>query len=88
MCVTRDIEAYLPKLCHHGIMVFHDASPKMQGRDPQDYPGDHDMELARTQGIAVRKVLDQPGFCDRYGLELVSPAPDQQFGGVEIYRNI
>lgn len=84
-CVHKDTRAYVDILQPGGLLVYHDASPKMQGRDPQLYPVDHDNTLAAA-GIKVREALDSPGFCDTYGLELVKAAPDQQFGGVEIYR--
>ena len=84
-CVHRDTLAYSSIMQPGGILVYHDASPRMQGRDPQLYSIDHDSNLA-ISGIKVREALDTPGFCEAYGIELVKRAPDQAYGGTEVYR--
>lgn len=86
-CVAFDAEKYGRLLVPGGIMAFHDASPGTQGLDPQTYhelDGIHDRDEA-AKGIAVRKALDErlPPF-----LRLLSPAPAQDRGGVEIYERI
>ena len=88
MCCIRDANLYGERLVPSGELCFHDASPRMQGRDPQNYQsmeGHHDSEIARRGGIQVRKALDS-GLIP--GLKLVVPAPDQTFGGVEVFEKI
>lgn len=89
-CVIRDGILFGSRLRPGGEICFHDASPKMQLRDNQDYVSmrdgnrNHD-EVAARRGIEVRRALDS-GFLA--GFELVSPAPDQQYGGLEVYRKL
>ena len=89
-CVERDALAYIPKLRRGGIIAFHDASPRMQGQDPQAYDmirGFHDHDTAVRYGIQVRKALNRLD-CASLRIELLSAAPDQVRGGVELYRKL
>lgn len=88
-CVGRDIALYGKLIETGGELCFHDASPRTQGLDPQDYggmDGYHDATEA-AKGIAVRKAIDSfmPGNSD---FVLVHAAPDVDRGGVEIYRKV
>lgn len=88
-CVGRDIALYGALIVPGGELCFHDASPRTQGLDPQNYGGMdayHDASEA-AKGIAVRKAIDSimPGRSD---FVLVQPAPDTERGGVEIYRKV
>lgn len=88
-CVSRDIEVYGSRIVPGGEMCFHDASPRTQGLDPQDYGGMdayHDTTEA-AKGIAVRKAIDST-MTGRSDFVLVQPAPDAERGGVEIYRKV
>jgi hypothetical protein len=88
-CVWRDIAVYAPRLVHGGELVFHDASPPGQGREPQDiYPGHQHSPATAAQGIAVRRVLDDV-MPNRSGFRMISRAPEEQpLGGVEIYQKV
>ncbi len=82
-CVERDIRMYTPKLADKAVLCFHDASPKVQGKYPQDYPdlkGYHNEEKAR-QGINVLKALSiLPA-----SFKLYKEALDQEKGGIRVY---
>lgn len=85
-CVERDLRLYSEGLVPGGEILFHDASPLTQGRDPQDYAfmsPYHDSNIAK-KGIAVRKVLDKQWP----SLKLIQKAPEIPFGGVECYERI
>jgi hypothetical protein len=89
-CVKRDLEIYAGKMAVGGHLLFHDASPGMQGRDPQTYAGMldyHDMKEA-AKGIQVRRVLDEV-MAKRADFKLVQAAPSgQSHGGVEVYQKV
>jgi SAM-dependent methyltransferase len=87
-CVTRDAGNFAPRLPQGGLLVFHDASPATQGRDPQGYAAmreHHDHETAVTGGIQVRAALDRLNLGE-LGLELLLPVMHQGLGGVEVYE--
>lgn len=85
MCCRRDADLYGHLIAPGGEILFHDASPGTQGLDPQNYggmDGYHDADEARG-GIAVRKAIDS-GLPASW--RLISAAPDQPRGGIEIYE--
>jgi hypothetical protein len=87
-CVTRDAHAYIPRVRSGGIIAFHDASPRMQGQDPQSYErlrSLHDHDVAIQHGVQVRQALDQLNR-DHLRIDVLLPALDQERGGVELYR--
>tara|TARA_Y100000034_G_scaffold135112_1_gene205734 strand:- start:6809 stop:7408 length:600 start_codon:yes stop_codon:yes gene_type:complete len=86
MCVERDIAIFLPKVVSNGVMCFHDASPKVQGRggrESQDYPilkGHHNVNLAK-KGIGVLAALEGSILEE----QLYKKAIPQGNGGVAVY---
>jgi hypothetical protein len=88
-CVERDLQNYGDRLMPGGELLFHDASPRMQGRDPQTYEGMTEFHdpVEAAKGIAVRRVLDTV-MPEKPIFRLVQRAPDQQFGGVEVYQKV
>jgi len=88
-CVIRDAILYGNRMVSGGELLFHDASPRPQGRDRQDYgsmEGFHDSQIARERGIDVRRVLDA-GLLAGFRL-ILSAQTDNELGGVEIYEKI
>lgn len=88
-CVARDAILYGNRIVKGGELLFHDASPRPQGRDRQDYgsmEGFHDSVIAAARGIDVRRVLDA-GLLAGFGLVLPAQI-DQELGGVECYEKI
>lgn len=87
-CCMRDAIFFGSIMEVGGEMCFHDASARMQGRDPQNYhamEGHHDSEIAARDGIQVRKALDS-GLIP--GIKLIQRAPDNQLGGVDVWEKI
>ena len=86
-CVLRDAILVTNRMPIGGEICFHDASPKTQGSQTQDYDsmrGHHDRTKA-AEGIDVARVLNLNLIpC----IGLIEPAPDQQYGGVQVYRKI